>query len=96
MALATKRVAKVIPVHDQGAFEHELGQIRTALEAEAALEPFRFLEVGVRVRVTSGPFKGVEGIVEEAGRRDRLVLRIQALGQATSMQIDPSLLERAD
>jgi transcriptional antiterminator RfaH len=95
-ALATKRVANVIAVHDQATFERELGQIRIALAGGAELQPHGYLTVGRRVRVTSGPFKDVEGLIEDTPKPDRLVLQIDVLGRAASLEIDAGLLEPLD
>jgi len=35
----------------------------------------------------------LEGVVEQRGRADRLILQIHALGRATSLEIDAGLLE---
>ncbi len=92
-AVATKRVSNVIRVTDQGRFVQELQQIRIALENRAELSPSRYLEVGRRVRVVDGPFRGIEGLIEDRSKIDRLVLQIAALGRATSLEIDADLLE---
>jgi transcription antitermination factor NusG len=92
-ALATRRVASVIPVSDQDRLVHEIEQIREALARRGALVPERYLKRGRRVRVTSGPFKGIEGLIEEVPKTDRLVLQVEALGRATSLEIDSGLLE---
>jgi transcription termination/antitermination protein NusG len=95
-AISAKRAVRLIPVHDQDQFDLEIAQIRLALDAGADLGPYRFLTRGLRVRVTSGPFMGVEGIVEERLRQDRLILRAHAIGRALAMEIDASLLEPLD
>ena len=95
-AVATKRVARVLPVSDQARLEHELLQIRAALGGDAILDPYPYLAVGRRVRVTSGPLRGVEGLVQSRPAETRLVLGIHTLGQAVAMEIDPSLLEPVD
>jgi len=95
-ALATKRVANVIAVHDQASFERELAHIRIALAGGADLQPHGFLTVGRRVRVTSGPFRDVEGLIEDTPKPDRLVLQIDVLGRAASLEIDAGLLELLD
>ncbi len=92
-AIATKRVANAICVTDQQRFVQELKQIRLALDNQAELSPSRYLEVGRRVRVMSGPFMGIEGLIEDRSKIDRLVLQIAALGRATSLEIDADLLE---
>lgn len=95
-AVATKRVANIIRVADQGCFLNELEQIRRALHNGAVLRPDRYLEVGRRVRVTAGPFRDIEGRIEKRARPDRLLLQIAALGRATSLEIDADLLEPVD
>lgn len=95
-AVATKRVANAIRISDQQRFAQELKQIRLALENRAELSPSRYLEVGQRVRVVGGPFSGIEGLIEDRSKIDRLVLQIAALGRATSLEIDADLLEPVD
>ena len=95
-AINTKRVVRSVPVPDQCRLEKEIEQIRLAIRGEASLSPYRYLERGVRVRVTSGPFKDVEGLVVEDPRGTRLVLQIQALGRATCLEIDASVLQSLD
>lgn len=92
-AMTTKRVVSVIPVHDQEGFERDLKQISLALAGGAELNPYRYLAVGRRVRVTAGPFKDVEGLIEEKPKPDRLILQIDVLGRAAGLEIDASLLE---
>jgi hypothetical protein len=95
-AVSGKRVAQIIQVPDQIAFARELGQVRAAIDAGAALGPYRFLTKGRRARVTAGPFEGIEGLIEDAVRPERLILRIYALGRAVSLEVDASLLEAVD
>ena len=92
----TKRVARLIEVTDQDALEHELAQIRSALERGAALEPMPRLARGARVEVQAGPFRGIRGVVEQLGQGDRLVLNVEALGQGASLEIDADLIEVAN
>jgi transcription antitermination factor NusG len=92
-AVTTKRVANVLPVPDQDGFEHDLRQLRLALEHGADLLPAAYLAVGQRARVIAGPFRGLEGLIEDRRNADRLLLQVAALGQATSLEIDTDLLE---
>lgn len=94
-ATATKRVASVIAVPEQDRFVRDLEQVKVAVAGGADLRPWHYLEVGRRVRVTAGPFEGLEGVVEMRTHVDRLVLQIDALGRATSLEIDADLLEPA-
>jgi transcriptional antiterminator RfaH len=92
----TKRIAHIIEVHDQAKLELEIESIRLALAHEETFDPFPFLTRGIRVVVTAGPLRGVRGKIEDRTRRNRLILQIDVLGQATSLEIDGSLLEVAE
>ena len=92
-AMRTDRIVQILPVTDQAGLEHELVQLDRALAAGAALDPYPRLGVGTRAVVIAGPFKGVEGTVDGRLAPNRLVLNVSLLGRATSVEIDPSLLE---
>jgi len=92
-AINTRRIARIVPVIQQERFVHEITQIRLTLEATDAFFPSPYLEVGTRVRVSRGPLKDVEGVVELRRFPNRLVLQIQTLGRATGLEIDADLLE---
>ncbi len=94
VATATKRVANVITVADQECFAGELRQIRCALENGADLSPSRYLTVGRRVRVSAGPFRGIEGLIEVSAKADRLVLQIDASGAPRAWRSTPAFLIR--
>jgi transcription termination/antitermination protein NusG len=89
----TRRVANIIRVPDQKRLEWELNNIRLALAHEAPLDPYPHLVRGVRVEVRSGPFQGLQGVIEEKGIGARLVLQVNALGRAVSLEIEGALLE---
>lgn len=93
-AMSSKRAVRSIPISDHRKLNDELTQIRRAIGGDAALSPFRFLERGMRVRVVSGPFKDLEGMVESPEKSGRLILQIQTLGRAASLEIDACLLQR--
>jgi transcriptional antiterminator RfaH len=92
----TRHVAQIIKVTDQTRLDRELRNIHLALCGHAPLDPYPYLRAGVRVEVRDGPFRGLQGIVEERGRRDRLILQVEILGRAVALEIDPSLLDVVD
>jgi transcription antitermination factor NusG len=92
----TDRIAQIIKVADQERLTWELKNLAMALREKVPLDPFPYLQKGVRVAVKSGPLKGLQGIVEERGKFDRLILQVQVLGQATSLEIDAAILEPVD
>ena len=89
----TKRVANIITVADQRQLEWELNNIRLALSQAAPLDPYPHLTRGVRVEVRSGPFQGLQGIIEDKGKDSRLILQVDVLGRAVSLEIDGALLD---
>jgi transcription antitermination factor NusG len=92
----TKRVAHIIPVPDQRQLNDELRQIHLALQQDAQLDVFPYLTRGTRVEVRSGPLRGLQGVVEERGKQNRLILQIEMLGRAVSVELDAALLDRID
>ncbi len=94
--LKTNRVANLIEVHDQETLLDELVQIAQALRSGAPLTPHKYLKAGQKCRVISGPLIGMEGIVVKTKNAIRLVLQIDMLGQAASVEIDIDLIEVLD
>ncbi len=95
-AMDTRRAVRVLSVTDQDGMDHDLHQIAMALRGEGVLDPYPYLREGVRVRVRSGPFCGLEGLVDAKKRGDRIILIVRTIGRATSLEIDASLLEVID
>ncbi|MDB5300384.1 MAG: transcription antiterminator [Phycisphaerales bacterium] len=92
----TRRVASIVRVADQRRLDWELRNIRLALAGNAALRPTPCLRNGTRVEVRSGPFRGLQGLICERAKENRLVLQVQMLGAATSLEIDAGLLDPLD
>jgi transcription antitermination factor NusG len=94
--LRTNRVANVIIVKDQEKLLKELIQFEQALRAGAPLTPYKYIKAGQRCRVVAGPLLGLEGIVIQIKNVSRLLLQIDMLGQAASVEIDIDLIEPID
>lgn len=92
----TKRVANIIDVADQERLAVELRQIQVASTSGLRVDSYRYLTSGRSCRVVAGPLRGVEGVIESRPRADRLILQVQALGQAVAVEVDPSLIELLD
>jgi transcription termination/antitermination protein NusG len=91
--LRTNRVANLIEVNDQQRLVGELLQIEQALAAGADLTPHKYMREGQRCRVIGGALAGLVGIVVKAKNTTRLVLQIDMLGQAASVEIDTDMIE---
>ena len=91
--LKTNRVANLIEVKDQESLIHELARFDQALRAGASLTPHKYLAKGQWCRVIAGPLLGLEGIILQTKGDTRLLLQINLLGQAASVEIDIDMVE---
>jgi transcription antitermination factor NusG len=91
--LRTHRVANLIEVKDQQNLLNELLQIEQALSAGAPLTPYKYIKSGQRCKVIAGPLLELQGIVVTTKNDTRLVLQIDMLGQAASVEIDIDMIE---
>jgi transcription antitermination factor NusG len=94
--LKTNRVAHLIEVNNQQKLLDELVQVNQALQSGAPLTPHNYIKKGQRCRVIAGPLMGLEGIVVRSNNAVRLVLQIDMLGQAASVEIDVDMIEVLD
>ena len=94
--LKTNRVANLIEVDNQQKLLDELVQVNQALQSGAPLTPHNYIKEGQRCRVIAGPLMGLEGIVVRSNNAMRLVLQIDMLGQAASVEIDVDMIEVLD
>lgn len=92
----TGRIVQIIPVVEQEQLDWELTNLHLAVRGTAPLEPFACLKEGMRVEVRSGPFRGIQGIIEHRDAPDRLHLQVAMLGRSMSMEVDASLLDPID
>jgi len=67
---------------------NEIEGIRRLVESSLQIEPHPFLQCGDRVRVTSGPLHGLEGILIRKKSVFRLVISVEMLGRSAAVEID--------
>jgi transcription antitermination factor NusG len=94
--LRTNRVANLLIVKDQQRLLDELSQIEQALRTGAALTPHKYIKKGQYCRVIGGPLTDLHGIVVKTKGTARLLLQIDMLGQATSVEVDTEMIEVVD
>ena len=94
--LKTNRVACLIEVNDQVSLVRDLEPIERLLLDGASLEPHDVIKAGSKCRVIAGVLMGTEGMVVRSGQKTRLVLQVEILGQATSVEIDKEMIEVID
>ena len=68
--------------------EIEIDGIRTLIESELSYDPCPLIKEGMMVEVKSGPLKGVVGRLVRKGAHARLVLSVDLIGQAVSVEVD--------
>ena len=68
--------------------EEEIAAIRAAMESGLSAEPWPFLEVGQRVLLEGGPLAGLEGILIEARKQQRLVVSVTLLKRSVAVGIE--------
>src|SRR5207302_8970863 len=74
----------------------QIDSLRTALAHTYNAEGHPYLNVGDRVRVVRGAMVGAEGyLVRVAENRHRLVIAVDYVNQALSVEIDANCVEQA-
>ena len=68
--------------------------IRLAMEGGYQLEPVEYFVEGNRVEVVAGPMKGIKGIVAKLKGQNRLIIKIDAIQQALSIQIESKFIRK--
>ena len=69
--------------------ERELDSIRLLVGSELQFDPCPLLKEGTMVEVVGGPLRGVVGrLLRKDGARARLVLSVDLIGQAVSVEVD--------
>jgi len=94
--LRTNRVANIIEVAQQQVFLDELLKIEQAFRVGADVTPHKYIKKGQICKVTAGPLVGMQGVVVHTKGTARLVLQIDMLGQAASVEIDTDIIEVID
>ena len=68
--------------------EHEIDSIRQLVESDLAFDPCPMIREGMMVEVMHGPLKGVVGRLMRKDAKARLVLSVDLIGQAVSVEVD--------
>ena len=96
LALKSNHIVRIIETDDQQRLVRELGHVRTALDVDPTLGATAAFSRGKLVRITDGPFRGLEGVVQKSKNDARVVLNVDMIGQAVSIDVDMDLLEVLD
>jgi transcription termination/antitermination protein NusG len=68
--------------------DREMDIMRSGLCQSLRAEPHPFLTVGRRVRITSGPFAGLEGILKRKKSNPRVVVSLELIQRSVAVDVD--------
>jgi transcription antitermination factor NusG len=90
--LKCPRVAGIVSFGNERAPvpEYEIESLRTLVMSDLAYDPAPFIKEGMMVEVIHGPLKGATGRLIRKGSHARLVLAVDIIAQAVSVQVDAS------
>ena len=74
---------KITPIPDS-----EMESISTLVQSDFQYDPCPLIREGMMVEVTHGPLRGVIGRLVRKGSHARLVLSVNLIGQAVSVEVD--------
>ncbi len=86
-------VANLLEVIDQQLFEAQLGDILMALDTNLEIFLAPQITAGARVKIKSGPLRGIEGIVERRSGMTLVLLRLDFISQAAAVKMEAGELE---
>ena len=94
--LENPSVLRIISFNGQPAAlpESEIASLRRSLEVRRA-EPYPYLVAGKRIRITYGPLQGLEGTIIRRKGRLRMIVSIDSLQRAISVELDVADLKLA-
>jgi transcription antitermination factor NusG len=86
-------VANLLTIHDQDLFVRQIGEILQALELDLEIYLAPEIGAGMRVKVKTGPLRGMEGWVEQRYGMTTVLLRLDFIGQAAAVKLQADELE---
>lgn len=86
-------VANLLVVTDQEEFQSQLDAILQALDTDYEVRLCPTIQAGSRVRIRSGPLRGLEAFVELRRGTVQAYLRLDFIGQAAAVTVDADQLE---
>ena len=86
-------VANLLTVVDQALFEQQLGDILKAIDTEREVFLAPHIAAGSRVKIKSGPLRGMEGFVEHRSGQTLVILRLDFISKAAAVKMEAAELE---
>ncbi|MDQ2899809.1 MAG: NusG-like protein [Acidobacteriota bacterium] len=73
--------------------DHEIEQVQAILESGIPAQPWPFLEIGQKVRISEGSLTGLEGFLVNFKNSFRLVVSVTLLQRSVAVEIDRECIE---
>jgi transcription antitermination factor NusG len=93
LIIQSNHVANLLDVSDQELFIHQLGDILRALETDLEIRLAPTIGEGMRVKIKSGPLRGIEGWVEKRYGMTTVLIRLDFISQAAAVKLEANELE---
>lgn len=93
LVLKTNNVIRILTPPNRREMLHQLAQIRRALTVDSSLGTCAAVSRGRRVRITGGPFMGIEGVVWGSHGPAKVRLNVEMIGRAITVEVDRIYLE---
>lgn len=93
VVLQSDHIANLLDVHDQDLFSRQLGEVMHALKTDLEILLAPAIGEGSRVKIKSGPLRGIEGWVEKRDGISVVLLRLDFIGQAAAVKLEATEVE---
>src|SRR5262249_20351359 len=91
-ALATRRVAMAITVHDQSKLWTDLRQIHRLIDSGMPISPEDRLTPGTPVQICEGPLAGLRGVIVRSVSGSRFVVTVDFIQRGAAVTLDNRVL----
>ena len=93
-ALATKKVARCLPVPDPVELYDDLLGVYRLMLSDLPVTPEQIMPPGTQVEIVNGSLRGLRGKVVRKEKRLRFIVEVHFLHQGACIEIDGSMLEK--
>ncbi len=93
VVLQSDHVANLLEVTNQELFIRQLGEVMLALETNLEIRLAPTIGAGMRVKIKTGPLRGIEGWVEKRHGMNTVLIRLDFIGQAAAVKLEATDLE---
>ncbi|MBI3986627.1 MAG: hypothetical protein HY343_06895 [Lentisphaerae bacterium] len=92
--LGSHQVARIIPVEDEVRLLAELDQVKKVLAVDPSIGACQAVQKGTRVRVITGSFQGLEGVVSTVKGSTRVIVNVEMINRGVAVEVGLDMLER--